>query len=59
MKIGTNGREINQESYLDVLVGLTASTEMMSSQAAEDGLVLPELFKTNLTRTNTTLEGSL
>ena len=34
-------------SHLDGLVGLAFSTEMMSSQTAEDGLVL-ELLKTNL-----------
>ena len=35
-------------SHLDGLVGLAFSTEMMSSQTAEDGLVLLELLKTNL-----------
>ena len=36
-------------SYLDSLVGLAGSTEMMTSQAAEDRKILLEPFKTNLT----------
>ena len=44
-------------SYLDSLLSLAGSTEMMSCQAAEDGLVFLELFKTDLAITNKILKG--
>ena len=51
MKMRTELVGENQSiKYLDGLIDLAGSTEIMSCQTAEDGSILPEFFKANLTR---------